>query len=42
MNLEKSKDRIKELMTKFVTEINVANAMRQIDINRVSVGKRAA
>ena len=36
MNLEKSKDRIKELMTRFVTEINVASAMGQTDINRES------
>jgi len=36
MNLEKSKDRIKELMTRFVTEINVASAMGSTDINRTS------
>ena len=36
MNLEKSKNRIRDLMTRFVTEINAASAMGQTDINRES------
>ena len=36
MNLEKSQYKIRELMTRFVTEIKVAGAMDKTDINRVS------
>ena len=36
MNLKKSQDRIRDLMTRFVTEINAASAMGQTDINHVS------
>ena len=36
MNLEKHQNKIRELMTRFVTEIKVARAMDRTDINRVS------
>ena len=36
MNLEKYQNKIRELMTRFVTEIKVARAMDRTDINRVS------
>ena len=36
MNLKESQDRIQTLMTKFVTEIEVAKAMGNTDINRKS------
>ena len=36
MNLEKSQDKIRELMSKFVLEIKSASAMGRTDINRVS------
>ena len=36
MNLKKYQDRIKELMTKFITRIEVEGAMDSTDINRVS------
>ena len=36
MNLKKSQDRIKELMKKFITRIEVEGAMDSTDINRVS------
>ena len=36
MNLEKSQNRIRELMSKFVTEIRSAKAMNRTDINTIS------
>ena len=36
MNLQKSQDRINELMSRFVAQVKGAKAMRRTDINRVS------